>query len=177
MRRWLALWAIGLLSQATGFSSGGLGRTGLSHIRAVTLRGALLRPGFRRQRGVTFLEPPLSTTTRDDSGGEPQSDGEPAWWTESGGPEEDQAPPATSEAQDQLAGFPAAEQAGELEGVDPDERRRWSEQDFLGSEWKVGIQWENSNDVQVTWIRCKEDFKVDWGINAEGESRPPESGL
>jgi len=41
--------------------------------------------------------------------------------------------------------------------------------DFAGSEWKIGVLWRESEKIDVTWFRCKEDQNSEWGWGADGK--------
>mmetsp|Transcript_30497 Transcript_30497/g.68390 ORF Transcript_30497/g.68390 Transcript_30497/m.68390 type:complete len:316 (+) Transcript_30497:61-1008(+) len=89
----------------------------------------------------------------------------PDWWTED----------AQAKAAD-LAAQQAAEVAGEeseasevgLAPDDPNARSGWSKEDFIKTEWKIAIQWEDSKKITETWIRFVDDFELEWGLNAKG---------
>ena len=45
----------------------------------------------------------------------------------------------------------------------------YSEADFAGSEWKIGILWRDTAKVDVTWFRCKDDKTSQWGFAIDNQ--------
>lgn len=37
--------------------------------------------------------------------------------------------------------------------------------DFAGSEWKIGVNWRDSERIDVSWFRIKSDGTTQWGFN------------
>ena len=54
---------------------------------------------------------------------------------------------------------------------EPEEERKFTFEDFVGSEWKVGLLWRGKDEADVTWARCEADESVTWGFGARGKWR------
>ena len=57
----------------------------------------------------------------------------------------------------------------EEEAEEPPPAVRFADADILGSEWKIGILWNDRSKLDVTWVRCKEAKEVQWGFRAKGK--------
>ena len=55
---------------------------------------------------------------------------------------------------------------------EPEEERKFTFEDFVGSEWKVGLLWRGKDEADATWARCEADESVTWGFGARGKWRP-----
>lgn len=49
--------------------------------------------------------------------------------------------------------------------------KTYAVQDFVGSEWKIGVVWGESERVDVSWFRLKGDGVSEWGFNVGGRGR------
>jgi len=53
---------------------------------------------------------------------------------------------------------------GPAEPLVPEKQQRfYNEAEFAGSEWKIGILWRDTSEIDVTWFRCKPDGDSEWG--------------
>jgi len=49
--------------------------------------------------------------------------------------------------------------------------KRYTRSDLAGSEWKVGINWRDSDKIDVSWFRLKADGASEWGFFIGGQGR------
>lgn len=54
---------------------------------------------------------------------------------------------------------------------EPAEPKKFEAADFAGSEWKIGVLWGEEEDIEVSWFRCKDDGKSEWGFRTGNEGR------
>lgn len=52
-----------------------------------------------------------------------------------------------------------------IEEDEPPPEKKYKRSDFAGSEWKIGVNWRDSEKVEVSWFRIKEDGTSQWGFN------------
>ena len=119
-----------------------------------------------------------ATSAGDDAASEPESAesaASPEWWSEDAGeqdaPVDDTMASIFQNMPEELQTTAPEPEAAAAPAPEPEEERKFTFEDFVGSEWKVGLLWRGKDEADVTWARCEADESVTWGFGARGKWR------